>query len=195
MLLSGEYISGFVDGEGCFSITIGKHHTTKNRLDPRLNFEIELRGDDREILEMIAETIGCGRIYELNYDRYGWHPHVKLKISGIKDIIERIIPFFQKHPLYGKKKFSFEIFCQAARIFEAKQHLTEMGINELIRLKEKMNKYSSRSSIRQGAGNPRARREGSEYSDVLSYSRTLPVKSTKSVVPEVGTHNRKDWAS
>ena len=195
MLLSGEYISGFVDGEGCFSITIGKHHTTKNRLDPRLNFEIELRGDDREVLEMIVETIGCGRIYELNYDRYGWCPHVKLKISGIKDITQKIIPFFQKYPLYGKKKFSFGIFCQAAKIFEAKQHLTERGVKKLIHLRERMNVYSSRSSIRQGAGKPRARREGSGYSDVSSYSRTLPVKSTKSVVPEVGTGNRKDPAA
>lgn len=195
MLLSGEYIAGFVDGEGCFSITIGKHHTTKNRLDPRLNFEIELRDDDREVLEMIAETLGCGRIYELNYDRYGWYPHVKLKISGIKDITEKVIPFFRKYSLFAKKRFSFEIFCQAAKVFEAKQHLTKGGIEKLIYLKAQMNKYSSRSSIRQGAGNPRARREGSLQSDLHNYPRTLPVKSTKSAVPEVGTRNRKGRAS
>ena len=195
MKLSGDYIAGFVDGEGCFSISISRHKTAKTRLDPRLNFEIELRGDDREILEAIAVYLDCGKVYDLNYERYGWAPHAKLKVSGMKDIFEKIIPFFHQYPLLGKKKYSFELFCQAGEIFREKKHLTYEGIEQLIAIRQRMNKYSSRSGIRQGAGNPRARREGSLQSDLHSYPRTLPVKSTKSVVPEVGTHNRKDWAS
>lgn len=161
MKLSGDYIAGFVDGEGCFSISLSKHKTTKTGFDPRLNFEIELRGDDREILEAISSYLKCGRVYDLNYDRYGWSPHAKLKISGMKDIFEKIIPFFRKHSLIGKKRFSFELFCQAGEVFREKRHLTHEGIDHLREIRKKMNKYSSRSGIRQGAGNPRARREGS----------------------------------
>lgn len=161
MVLSGNYIAGFVDGEGCFCISLSKHKTTKTGFDPRLNFEIELRGDDREILEAIASYLKCGRVYDLNYDRYGWAPHAKLKVSGMKDIFEKIIPFFRKYPLLGKKRYSFELFCQAGEIFKNKRHLTQKGIEELIKIRKMMNKYSSRSGIRQGAGNPRARREGS----------------------------------
>ena len=45
MLLNPNYVVGFVDGEGCFSITINRH---ANRKLPeiRLIFEIELREDD-----------------------------------------------------------------------------------------------------------------------------------------------------
>ena len=161
MKLSGDYISGFVDGEGCFSVSLIRHKTTKTGLDPRLNFEIELRGDDREILEAMASYLDCGRVYDLNYERYGWAPHAKLKISGMKDIFEKIIPFFHRFPLRGKKRHSFELFCQAGEIFRDKRHLTQGGIEQLIAIRERMNKYSSRSGIRQGAGNPRARREGS----------------------------------
>src|SRR3989344_4209289 len=49
--LNPHYVVGFIDGEGSFSISIGKHKTTKSGFDVRPEFEIELRKDDQEILE------------------------------------------------------------------------------------------------------------------------------------------------
>src|SRR3989344_8096731 len=80
--LHPQYVIGFIDGEGSFSVSIGKHKTLKRGLEVRPEFEIELRADDRDILERICITIGCGRIYDLSYDRYGWYPHVKYKIGS-----------------------------------------------------------------------------------------------------------------
>ncbi len=161
MILPPDYVAGFIDGEGCFTIVISKHPQKKTGLDPRLNFEIELREDDLEILESIQETLGCGRIYHIDLDRYGWHPHVELKVSSIKEIREKVIPFLKKHPLRAKKRKSFELFVQAAEIFASKEHLTGMGLKKLYELKSKMNLYNKKggiSSVRQGAGKPRARR-------------------------------------
>ena len=144
MKLPSDYICGFVDGEGCFTIIISKHKTKKLGLDARLHFEIELRADDEELLKSIQETLKCGRIYYINYDKYGWAPHVELKVSSIKDIREKIIPFFKKHRLYGKKKHSFESFCQAADLFYAKEHLTLDGIEKLKSIRKNMNQYSKK---------------------------------------------------
>lgn len=140
MKLNPWYIVGFVDGEGCFAITFSKHKTKRWKVDPQLIFEIELRGDDRPILEQIQERFGCGRIYHLAYTRYGWMPHAKYAVKGSRDIIKKIIPFFKKYPLQGKKRKDFEKFCQAAEIFKKKRHLTEEGIQELYKIREGMNK-------------------------------------------------------
>lgn len=144
MKLPPDYICGFVDGEGCFTIVISKHKTKKLGLDARLHFEIELRADDEELLKNIQETLKCGHIYHLNYDKYGWAPHVELKVSSIKDIRDKIIPFFKKHQLRSKKKHSFELFCQAAELFYTKDHLTMEGIDKLREIRSQTNRYSKK---------------------------------------------------
>lgn len=158
MILPPDYICGFVDGEGCFSIVISKHPQKKLGVDARLHFEIELRADDREILESIKETLGCGHIYDLSYERYGWHPHVELKISSLKDIKDKLIPFFHQHPLRAKKKLAFSKFVEAVKVFENREHLTMSGIEKLKQIRSVMNQYKNQE-VRHGAGKPRAGRQ------------------------------------
>lgn len=134
------YVVGFVEGEGCFAINISKHKTKRLRRDAWLSFEIELRGDDRPILEDIQKFFGCGNVYDLNYDRYGWMPHAKYRLRGIKNICEILIPFFRKYKLRGKKQKDFELFCKAAEVFVKKQHLTKKGIAKLEKIRRFMNK-------------------------------------------------------
>lgn len=133
------YIVGFTDGEGSFSITISKHKTKRLGLDARLIFEIELRGDEKPLLQEIQNYFRCGQIFDLNYDRYGWKPHVKYAVKSHQDLTKFVIPFFKKYPLKGKKAKDFQLFCQAADIFENKEHLTLEGIEKLHKLREFMN--------------------------------------------------------
>lgn len=138
--LSPEYITGFVDGEGCFCVSISKHKTLKRRQEVRLIFEIEVREDDLDILQQIQERIGCGNIYHLPYKRYEkWRPHVKLKVSNIKDIVHILIPFFDAHPLRAKKRKSYQIFRQIAFMVAEKKHLTDEGFKTIEQLRTKMN--------------------------------------------------------
>lgn len=141
-MLNPHYIVGFVDGEGCFSISLNKNG---NRLpEVRLIFEIELREDDEPILLDIQRTLSCGNIYRLEYERYAkWQPHVKLKVSNFKDINSKIIPFFQRYPLQAKKRLQFERFCQAAELIASKQHLTKEGVEQIQKLKH----MDSRSAL------------------------------------------------
>lgn len=67
MLLDPNYIVGFVDGEGCFSITSNK--SRKSIPEIRLLFEIEVREDDEDIIRQIQTALGCGSIYRLEYAR------------------------------------------------------------------------------------------------------------------------------
>ena len=134
--LNPHYLVGLVDGEGCFCVSFNKHKNNR-KLEVRLLFEIELREDDREILEKVRETLNCGNIYYLNYERYKkWRPHYKYKVSNIKDISTKVIPFFQKYPLQAKKKHSFTLFKKVAKLILQKQHLTIDGIEKIKSLKE-----------------------------------------------------------
>lgn len=133
--LNPYYLDGLVDGEGCFSISFNRHKN--NRIEVRLIFEIELREDDKEILTRVQKTLGCGNIYYLNYARYRkWKPHFKYKVSNLKDITQKIIPFFNRYPLQAKKKKSFKLFSKVASLMLLKKHLNPEGILEIKNLKE-----------------------------------------------------------
>src|SRR3990167_6491301 len=108
--LNPHYVSGFIDGEGSFSVSIGKHKTLRRGYEVRPEFEIELRKDDQEILERIVVTIGVGKIYDCSYERYGWYPHVKYKITSMWDLHDYLFPFLDANPLQAKKAKSYKIF-------------------------------------------------------------------------------------
>ncbi|MFC1710438.1 LAGLIDADG family homing endonuclease, partial [Patescibacteria group bacterium] len=63
----------------------------------------------------------------------------EVAVKSYKDINKIIIPFFQKHKLIGKKRKDFELFCEASKLFNNKQHLTKEGIHRLRSIQSKMN--------------------------------------------------------
>jgi len=166
MPLNPWYISGLVEGEGCFCIGISKHKTKKLGFDARLMFEIEMIIDDKPLLTKLRKFLRCGQIYQLNYERYGWRPHVKFAVKKFDDIQKRVIPFFLKYKLQGKKGKDFLLFCRAAKIFEKKGHLTFKGLNRLRQIQGKMNlrrkpKWSS-ARVRENRAPGGARRLNSD---------------------------------
>ena len=138
-MLSPWYITGLIEGEGCFCITISKHKTKRLGLDPRMMFEVEMIIEDKPLLEKLQASLGCGQIYVLSYSRYGWRPHAKFAVKSHKDIFGKIIPFFKKYSLQGKKRKDFEYFCKASEIFLSKEHLTKEGIEKLRVIQSRMN--------------------------------------------------------
>jgi len=136
--LDGAYVAGFIDGEGSFSVSIGKHKTLSRGLEVRPEFEIELRADDREILERIVATIGCGRIYDCSYERYGWYPHVKYKVTSTREMEEILFPFLDSNPLQAKKAKSYVLFKKIVLSYRRKEHLTDAGFNKIIQTRDQL---------------------------------------------------------
>jgi hypothetical protein len=136
--LNPYYVSGFIDGEGSFSVSIGNHKTLKRGLEIRPEFEIELRADDKKILERILVTIGCGRIYDCSYERYGWYPHSKYKITSTKEMEEHLFPFIDAYKLQAKKRKSYELFREIVMMIRNKQHLSDKGFKKILNLRDKI---------------------------------------------------------
>ncbi len=53
------------------------------------------------------------------------------KVQKISDIVEKIIPFFNKYQIQGVKSEDFKDFCKVADIISKKQHLTLDGMKKI----------------------------------------------------------------
>ena len=157
--MNPHYVAGFIDGEGCFSVSIGKHKTLKRGYEVRPEFEIELRKDDQEVLERIVVTIGAGRIYDCSYERYGWFPHAKYKITSIWEMKEYLFPFLDKYPLQAKKSKSYKYFREIVLMLCNKEHLSDEGFEKIFRLRTELRMLGKKARTygsREGAGKPLA---------------------------------------
>ncbi len=108
----GYWLSGFVDGEGCFLLNPRKTDTT-----PIAALEIGLREDDRPILEIIRSFFGAGSIYHArratpreNNPHHNSYAQYQLCSSEVLATV--VIPHFERCPLLAKKRHDFAIWKQ-----------------------------------------------------------------------------------
>lgn len=148
--MSTENVSGYVTGEGCFYAESGydAKYRLKHRI--RLAFCIEVRADDRILLDMVKKQLGCGNIYSLDFGRYegyqdkNWRPHAKLRISNFEDLYDKVIPFFRQHQLFGIKKQAFDVFCKIAEAIRNKEHLEESGLSKVKELVKQLHTFNKK---------------------------------------------------
>lgn len=65
---------------------------------------------------------------------------VDFQILKLKDLSEKVIPFFQSIPLQGVKSKDFADFCKVVDIMKVKGHLTNEGLDKIRELKSGMNR-------------------------------------------------------
>ena len=110
--LNPWWIVGFVDGEGCFSVSVFKNLTCKSGYQTLYEFVITQGEVSREAMEAIKNYFGCGAIY-INR-RHDNHHHNLLRycVRRQEDLKSIIIPFFRKYPLQSVKREQFKKFCE-----------------------------------------------------------------------------------
>lgn len=133
-----EWLSGFVDGEGCFTINIYSRKDTVLGKGVKLVFKITQKNRNRDVLEKIIKIFGCGKIY--SNSKANKSDVIDYMVTGFSDNLEKIKPFFLTYPLYSIKKNEFERYLRVLQIMEQKAHLTKDGLAEITDIKEKMNK-------------------------------------------------------
>jgi hypothetical protein len=62
-----------------------------------------------------------------------------LRPRGLSDIVEKIIPFFNKYQLEGAKALDFADFCKVAELMKNKDHLNQVGLEQIRKIKVGMN--------------------------------------------------------
>ena len=144
-----NWIVGFVDGEGCFTVSFFSHPKSRLRLKWQVfpEFVITQGFKSQKILREINKFFGCGKIY-LNKRRDNHHEHLlKFVVRNRSDLIFKMIPFFEKNQLRSAKKEDFKIFAKILRMMQKDKHLQERGLAEIRLLVQKMNNRKHRKPI------------------------------------------------
>jgi hypothetical protein len=136
-----EWISGFIDGEGCFMINIFKRKDTVLGEGVKLVFKITQDNRNKELLESFVEVFGCGGLY--NQSKVSKSNVTDFMVTGLSDITEKVIPFFLAHPLQGAKRIELADFIKVAELMKQKAHLTRDGLNQIRSIKAGMNTKGS----------------------------------------------------
>ena len=101
----------------------------------------------RPCLEELRRFFGVGRIFvNRRHDNHRQHL-LQYHVSKRADLLDRIIPFFQRFPLQTSKRYDFETFAKCMEIVETGRHLTRAGLVEMAELAETMNHRKPRTDL------------------------------------------------
>ena len=135
------WIMGFVDGEGCFTVSFFKHPKSRLRLKWQVfpEFVITQGMKTKNAVKKVKKYFGCGEIY-LNRRHDNHHEHlIKYVVRNREDLLEKIIPFFEKYQLLSAKKKDFQVFARIVRMMKKKEHLKGKGLGKIRLMVRAMN--------------------------------------------------------
>ena len=131
--LNPNWVTGFVDGEGCFHISILERKKRKFGWQVSLHFQIGLHVKDRAILDAIKELLDVGEI-----SKQGSFS-IQLQVQSIKEF-QVLLDHFDKYPLITTKKADYKALKLAYFIIKNKEHLTKEGLRKIIAIRSSMNR-------------------------------------------------------
>ena len=92
---------------------------------------------DLEPLELFRETLGCGSLRRAGDGGWYWEVNRLSEISG------RVVPFFERFPLVGRKQRNFELFKSAVALL-GKPSVSDADYVAILQLREQMNRGGKR---------------------------------------------------
>jgi hypothetical protein len=140
MKLEAEWVTGFVDGEGCFFVGINAHPEMTAGFQVLPEFVVVQHERDVQVLHALKDFFGCGVVRRHHGDRMAY------RVRGQQHLLTRVVPFFLKHPLKSKKHLDFLKFRRVLLMMEAGEHLTTSGLAEIRALAGQMNRGRLRES-------------------------------------------------
>jgi hypothetical protein len=134
-----SYISGYVDGEGCFNISLSHRPTLCVGWEVRPSLSVSQNGDRAEVLSLLQRYFGCGTIRPDRSDKT-----LKWETRSLRPIIDRVLPHFRRHPLLSSKQKDFELFAVICEAMARGEHRTACGLSEIVRQAGQMNPSGKR---------------------------------------------------
>ena len=131
--LEAHWVVGFVDGEGCFFIGINRHTEMTSGYQVLPEFTVVQHQRDIQLLHALKQFFGCGVVRKNHAERMAY------RVRSLEHLIEKIIPFFEQHPLKSKKRIDFLKFRKVLQLMSNGQHLRTDGIEEIRSIASTMN--------------------------------------------------------
>jgi hypothetical protein len=128
------YLSGYADGEGCFTVSIAPRATLAVGWEVRPSFSVSQNGDRAEVLHAFQAHLGCGSIRPDRSDRT-----VKWETRRLEDLLERVVPHFVRFPLLSGKRHDFERFAVICNAMASGAHRRRDGLVQIVKAASEMN--------------------------------------------------------
>lgn len=142
------YIVGFVEGEGTFHVALYKDPRMKTKIKVIPEFHVNQSYLRLITLERIKDYFNCGYIKANHRSRVNDVTQVYV-VRNLRDLSQKIIPFFERYPLISDKRKSFEYFSKVVHMIERKEHLTTTGMRYIIKLAYRMNNKGTYRQIKE----------------------------------------------
>src|ERR1700722_5706358 len=113
-----SYLSGYVDGEGCFTVSIAPRPTLRVGWEVRPSLSVSQNGDRPEVLLIMQDYFRSGTLRPDRNDKT-----LKWEVRSLPVLIARIIPHFETYPLLSGKQRDFEAFADVCRWIVRGYHL------------------------------------------------------------------------
>jgi len=131
-----DWMAGFASGDSSFNVKTSYSPSSLFNKRVQLRFGIGLNIREKALIQYLPSYFGLAddlkNVYlNLNSARF--------EVVKFSDITDKIIPFFDKHSIQGKKSLDFADFKKAADIIKRKDHLTPQGLQQILEIKTKMN--------------------------------------------------------
>lgn len=134
-----SYISGYFDGEGCFSVSIGPRPTLRVGWEVRPSVSVSQNADRGQVIELIAEYFGCGSIRPDRSDLT-----IKWETRRLADIVGLVLPHFEQWPLLSDKQNDVDILARICGLMREGSHHNRDGLLSIAMLGSAMNPSGSR---------------------------------------------------
>jgi hypothetical protein len=152
-LIQLGWVVGFVDGEGCFSIGFVRQAGGRGRSAYKTGYQVAhefavTQGESS--LESLRELQRFFRVGMLVPNRRSDDHREDLYRYVVRkriDLVETVIPFFQRHPLHTAKQENFVKFVRCVEVIESGRHRTRDGLIEIAEIAETMNRRKPRTEL------------------------------------------------
>jgi len=134
-----SYISGFVDGEGCFCVSFQPGERRRFGWEVRPSFSVSQNAERAELLYVIQKKWGCGFIRPDRSDKT-----LKFEVRNLGSLVAQVLPHFRKFPLMSSKQADFEGFARICEMVSVGAHLERRGFAQIVRFAMEMNPSGKR---------------------------------------------------
>jgi len=133
--LEPQFITGLVDAEGYFVISISPSRAYRVGWILQGLLSLQLHVNEIALLNQIQGSFGAGNInLHPNRDVATW------VVYRPSELLDRIIPHFEKHPLQSQKRIDYVLWKQVIELMGEKAHLTAAGLEQIVSIRAAINR-------------------------------------------------------
>jgi hypothetical protein len=140
--LNPWFITGFIEGEGCFVVNVIKNNRLKTGWRIQIEFKIGLHKRDWDLLEKIKKFFGVGKVYKQGENAAQYMTHTVKELAVILNHLDKY------PPITAKKISDIKQFKLVVNLILNKEHLTDEGVKKIIYIKASMNKGLSVNNLK-----------------------------------------------